>query len=428
MGIAGLEHERGYKDDGRRVWHAMSKALVESFSMEKGSRMVMKFLDIFAGNLDKAFPKTENSTDWVSVDLRNLIMKQSLIAGISSFFGSHLVDSWPTLFEDFWTYQEYVFIHLSQMPRILAPKAYASRRKILDILLRWEQDAHEHRDLDQLLASDVDSDEYWGARVVWRIIKLGMKNGLSEEGRASILLSLLSGRGENTVPITFWMMVQCLVEPDVKSRVCSAIDSCQNSEDGFNLHRLVTHSYLKSFFLETLRCHVGAPSMRQVLKTTQIGEYTFHKGNVVHIVGRELHMNDKIWFSNGAPKDSSEFWAERFLDMDSDKNGKPIEKHQVEPKFSKAAADAISAPIGARSKPIRDRMASLRVFGGGDHLCPGRHLGLRDTIGAMATLFTMFDIEMDEEALQVIGMPDPDTHAFSGFLPDRKFMIRMKRK
>lgn len=224
-------------------------------------------------------------------------------------------------------------------------------------------------------------------------------------------------------------MIHCVVDPERKQRVAATIKACQTPDGGFDMHRVVTHSYLKSLFLEALRYGVAAPLTRVVLETTQVGQYTFHKGNVVHIPGRELQMDDNTWAADGSSVEASEYWGERFLDLERDANGNVVEKESEEERvFSKAAADAISLPVGTRSKEIRDRMTALRPFGGGSHLCPGRHFALYEIVAGMATLFTMFDIEVDEDALRVNGMPEPEQRGIGGLPPDRKFMVRIRRK
>ncbi|EFW14761.1 conserved hypothetical protein [Coccidioides posadasii str. Silveira] len=427
MGIPGFEHESGYKDDGRRVWQTMSKMLQQHLSMEGSINMATTFLRKLTENLEKEFPKNTSSTDRISIDLRSFILKQYVMASVASLYGSHLVDSWPTICEDFWAYDEYTRIHLAQVPEILAPKAYGSRRKILNILLQWEKDARQRKDLEKMLAEDVEWDEYWGARLIHHRVKFATENGMSAVARASMALSLIWGQNANAIPIGLWTMIHSLVNPGVQQRVSEAIESCRKPDGGFDMHQVVTHKYLKSVFLESLRYGVAAPMVRVVLETTQVGQYTFHKGNVIHIASRILHMDDDVW-SRGAAVGASGFWGERFLDVERDANGNIEEKTNAEAAVSKAAADPISLPVGTRSKEIKDRMLAFRAFGGGNHLCPGRFFALYEIVAGMSTLLTMFDIEVDQEALHTNGMPVVDQRGIGGLLPDRKFMVKMRRK
>ncbi|EEP81767.1 predicted protein [Uncinocarpus reesii 1704] len=423
MGIPGLEHECGYRDDGRRIWHTLGKMIQEHLGVEGSIHMAQTFLGQLSDDLQKVFPKQLKSTEWVTLDLRSFIMKHYLHASAASLFGTHLLDLWPTISEDFWAYDEYTKIHLAQIPEILAPKSYDCRRKILKILLQWEKDARDNRNLDKLIAEDAAWDEYWGARLMHHRTKYTAESGLSPEARASMGLVFLWGQNANAIPIGVWMMIHCLVDPNVKRRVLSAIESCRKPEGDIDMHRIVTHTYLKSVFLEALRYGVAAPTVRDVLETTQIGEYTFHKGSVIHLPSRILHMDDEVWCSKGATVSASSFWSERFLDPEQNEN---IENAGAG--FSKAAADPIALPVGTRSKDIRDRMPAFRAFGGGNHLCPGRHFALYEIVAGMATMFTMFDIEVDEDALRVNGMPAVDQRGIGGLPPDRKFMVRMRRK
>lgn len=193
MGVPGLDQKPGYKDDGRRVWKEMSQMIVEHLDVHHSSKMATTFLNILSKNLDKEFPKKGNSGEWITVDLKSFIMRHYLLASISSLFGTHMLDNWPTVYEDFWSYDYYTSIHLSGIPEIFAPKAYAIRTKLLSILRQWERDAKESKDVDQILAENVEWDENWGAQLMQRRTKYSIDNGISEQGRAAKQLSLLWG-------------------------------------------------------------------------------------------------------------------------------------------------------------------------------------------------------------------------------------------
>ena len=145
--------------------------------------------------------------------------------------------------------------------------------------------------------------------------------------------------------------------------------------------------------------------------------------------------------------DPSRFWAERFLDLERNEDGEaervaealeanaqyachgptttrsPASSHS----HTKLSKNPLSAP-GWQSKTVRDRMHSMRPFGGGISLCPGRHFAMYAMIAGLAIIFSTFDIEVDHVALRSNGMPTPQSGAIGAMGPDRKFIVRMRRK
>jgi len=185
--------------------------------------------------------------------------------------------------------------------------------------------------------------------------------------------------------------------------------------------------------------------MRKVLETTDLGGYTLYKGNFVCISSLEFQLDPKVWSPGGSDVDATEFWPERFVDLEKNEHVDEAQgaNAQQNPCNGKATAslpppsvgrgpfrshvEALSIP-GLQSKELRERMKSLRPFGGGSALCPGRHLAMYEAIHSLAVVLLNFDIEVDQEALRLNGMPLPDHATTGGMLPDRKLMVRMRRR
>ena len=217
-------------------------------------------------------------------------------------------------------------------------------------------------------------------------------------------------------------------------------------QDGtFDVDGLVTHSLLKSLFLETLRFSVGAPSIRIVQETTELGGYTFHKGNIICIPTRELQMDAKVWYPGGILPDPSRFWAERFLDLERNKDREAERVVSLYPEY-RDKVHFVVVDLNTVSQPQKELVSAYyrgyiptlaifdkqgqRVKGplDGKLLWPGRHFAMYAMIAGLAIIFSTFDIEVDHVALRSNGMPTPQSGAIGAMGPDRKFIVRMRRK
>jgi ATP-binding cassette subfamily D (ALD) long-chain fatty acid import protein len=252
----------------------------------------------------------------------------------------------------------------------------------------------------------------------------------------------------NAIPVGVWMLIQTICDRTLQQKVRSVIASYEKQDGTFDVGGLVTHPLLKSIFLETLRFSVGSPSIRIVRETTELAGYTFHKGNIVCIPTRELQMDAKIWSPGGILPHPSRFWAGRFLDLEKNEDGdaeRVAEALEANAQYvtgqgsvatpsptsdrghCKLSTDPLSAP-GSQSKTVRDRMQSMRPFGGGISLCPGRHFAMYETIAGLAIILSTFDFEVDQAALRLNGMPSPQLGVIGGMGPDRKLIVRMRRR
>jgi cytochrome P450 len=159
---------------------------------------------------------------------------------------------------------------------------------------------------------------------------------------------------------------------------------------------------------------------------------------IVH--SRTLQMDEETWCIPGKPESHpSKFWAERFLDGDSETEKVRVEENaEAESNYSTdmKASHPVVKPlkpkqtevVGSKSKEMQARMLALRPFGGGTTLCPGRHFATNEIMGGLAALLLRLEIEADEEALERNGSPVPDMSKQGGLFPDRGLICRVRRR
>jgi hypothetical protein len=212
--------------------------------------------------------------------------------------------------------------------------------------------------------------------------------------------------------------------------------------------------HLKSLVLECYRWATASPNVRVLQNDTTLGGYKLKKGSMMYIHTRSMQMDKNVWKMSkpGCPFiDSADFQADRFLDADeksyeearaaevlhAESNYKtesevPKEKEPEAPttpnlekgehKFMK---DLFSLP---QDKEAQTRMQSLRTFGGGQTMCPGRHFATNEILSGLAVLLTKLEFKIDEDALARRGFPKCGMEKQGGLLPDRPFTVQVRRR
>ena len=130
----------------------------------------------------------------------------------------------------------------------------------------------------------------------------------------------------------------------------------------------------------------SALSVRDVTEDTIINGWKFKKGSRVMIPLRTNHQDPKTYGER-----IDEFVPNRFLNDFIKTNSS-----------NSQAADGTS--VGKTGPSIK----SLKPFGGGTTLCPGRHFAVNETVAFIATALRRFDIQLVE------GQKEAKPHA--GFI------------
>ncbi len=195
--------------------------------------------------------------------------------------------------------------------------------------------------------------------------------------------------------------------------------SCATSGDfnvKDNLGSLLEKPLLQSAYAETLRMRVAIA----VPRTCEHGDFDLsgHKieknQHLIIFTWPTVQENDS-WIQAGRPPPQpvDEFWAERYLILEK----QPSDNNNV--KASKSTDVKFSLHgLSGRWMP----------YGGGQHLCPGRHWAKSQIIGTFAFFFSQYEIELlDREKL---GKVKPDMSWFpSGALPPKgKVPFRIKKR
>ncbi|KAK0701194.1 cytochrome P450 [Apiosordaria backusii] len=173
----------------------------------------------------------------------------------------------------------------------------------------------------------------------------------------------------NTVPTLFWFFAHVFTRPDLVQQLRKEIETGILSRTGSKAKLVISAAVLQektpllwSCYKETLRLTIHQAVTRTVMQDTTITSaatgqtYFLQKGSVVQMSIGVAHNLPEFW-----GKDSEEFKADRFVGL------------------TKSEGKALKA--------------AHQPYGGGLHLCPGRHFALAEMMAVMTTLIVGFEVE-----------------------------------
>jgi len=376
--------------------HKMTASRLQGPSLDA---MTSIFISTLTSNLEAAFPETSpEDGEWKEVELVEFIKKQWTLASIASLFGTQILEKEgpDAMYDWLWDLDIHVQSLMTQVPDLLIRKATRSREKGLEMLIAWER-AAKNAEEKGIINDQGAWDEYYGLNFVRDRAQLAESEGVSERGRAALQVALLWGQNANAIPVSAWLAIQALSPQtrDLLPILLDEIAASMTGEDRISLSldfsKLSNQPHLNSLLQETYRWSVSSPSVRIVRSDTVIGEYLLQKGGLVLLQARTMQLNPDVW-----GEDAHLFNPSRFLDARSEETKK-------------------------------EQLRSMRPFGGGSHMCPGRHFAGNEILGGFAVLMRMLEIEVLDHRW-VEPMAQLGDAKQGGLWPDRGVVVRMRRR
>ncbi|KAF7876406.1 hypothetical protein EAF04_001498 [Stromatinia cepivora] len=271
--------------------------------------------------------------------------------GQEAYFGKVLEEIEPDLIRTFQKFDAAAWQVLYQYPKILSGPMLANKSKMQAAMERYFNLPAGKRDC--------------AAYLILELEKEMLRLGISKSDRGIFFFQIYWSINGNTRKAPFWMLSYILYQPDLIETIRRETKPAF-SEKGLDVAYLSNFCpTLNSLWDETVRITASAASVRFLTKDIEIGNKVLRKGNRIMMPQRQLHFDVNTF---GA--DAMEFDPERFT-----------------------------------KNPGLRRHPSLRPFGGGTSLCPGRFLAQQTTLAFIAMALNRFDIVLDPP-LQPFPVPD----------------------
>jgi hypothetical protein len=204
------------------------------------------------------------------------------------------------------------------------------------------------------------------------------KYGFTNDDIGGFTMAMILVATTNAMPTLFWFIAYVLSDQklteELRSELSSAITSTTD-EQGQESIVIDTAKFqehcplLISAYQEAIRFSNAQMGIRVALSDTVLtsadGTYLIKKGSVIILPSGLLHTSTDVW-----GPDAQTFNARRWLKEDTVANDNPSHSKDME-KLQKKA---------------------FFPFGGGRHLCPGRHLAFIEILGMISIIVLGFDI------------------------------------
>ncbi|KAI0594165.1 cytochrome P450 [Biscogniauxia sp. FL1348] len=391
------------------------------------------YLDGISGRYSTMLRQRVDSIDiqreWVSwPNLFDFLQRTTLIPEIEALFGLKLLELNPSFIDDLLVFTRHVPDFLRLRPWWLNPQAHRARNRLIQYVKRWHEYAQKHVDFTEISDQDLDWEPFWGSKLMRVRQQYEHKTAaMNSEARACEDVGLIWASTTNVQNTVFWLFYEVLRDPDLKAHLVKEVLECRipNAVDGittFDIKKLTAQPLLQSTYAEVLRLYVGVAISRTTgYEDIKIDNYTIPQNSLVMTYSRAMALDTDAWIRAGRTlrKPLEEFDAERFL----------VDTDWARPGVS-SMTDTTNTRGNGKRRFSTDGLLGLWVpYGGGDHICPGRHLAKQQMLVTFALLLLEFEMELSSDPAVVAKVkPDMRFAPFGSLPPENKVGFRIRRR
>ncbi|EMD85896.1 hypothetical protein COCC4DRAFT_146681 [Bipolaris maydis ATCC 48331] len=399
--------------EDQRFWLGHDRLYAEYLTQQNYSdALAQSFQTLFSQRLEE-----HATTEWVTVELFQLLKSAMAESAIISLFGSKIIELNPGFIDCYWEFDEIAGTLVWGLPNFMQRSSVAIRDRLHKMTRK-----HIDSAWDQFDWSGPDADSAWephfGSRLSRETAKWLRERGFSNQAAAGHTLASLFGLNGNTVPISAWAMIELIKDPSLYKAVRNEVLKTltvdpDTKKTHLNARALINMPLMQSLYTETMRIHVSFNVTREAKESIEIDGYHLEKGSLIQTCSQISHFEEAVWGVEGHP--ASEFWAWRHI--------KWVEK------TDEVTGEVTMHPTFA----MKGRPSSFFPYGGGYVMCPGRHFAKQEILLAVAVMVTKFDIEFVEwknSDGSKSDRPAQDDRRFAGFIamsPDREMEVRIRK-
>ncbi|KJZ70912.1 hypothetical protein HIM_09705 [Hirsutella minnesotensis 3608] len=406
--------------------HRINFLIANNLKQNLTSRLLEGLGQRYADNVQASLDTLAIGDEWTSLpDLFAFIQKVTTVSAIEALCGTHLLPLCPGFIDDLLFFQTNVPNFLRRRPSWLMSSAHRARRRLLDGVKRWHAYALEHCDCETVTLDDPEWEPYFGSRFLRIRQQYTLKlDKMTADARASEDLGLIFTSTSNLIASIFWMVLESIRDPKLHSQMLDEISSCGRAQGhSFDMAKLKEKPLIQSTYAEVLRLYVATATSRIAeYEDINVAGYAIPKDSYLVMYSRTMALHQQAWEQAGRVlrKPLDEFDAERFL-VDPGWT-RPRDNYKVGP---------LAPSTGTSSSERRFTMDGLLgvwiPYGGGDHICPGRHLAKHQMMLTTALLLSRFEFDLDDNSTRRVK-PDMKFAPFGALPPTCATPFRIRAK
>ncbi|GAB1212298.1 hypothetical protein ATERTT37_001436 [Aspergillus terreus] len=356
------------KSDADLIWDVNKEAYTIDRRWLLGNKEQAEMTSQYFGNIDghmKELTRRVQQSDGKGILIDGLLAVVELegASTIQTFYGDTTLRKHPQILEDMMYvvttgYRTILF----GVPKLLAPKPYAARDRIISAFAELAEELDQRNDVSG----------YFQERYAYINSRGVSRKAIGADMFRHLFASLL-----NSLPTTYLAVVHILqseallqtIRQELKSAGYDKLSPAQRVQILPGKVPL-----LRSVWFETLRMHNNLITLRNVENETRIAtrpEWALPKGAVISVPAALIHYNETLH------PDPDVFQPNRFMDKSLGGQGENAGR-------------------------------TLKPFGGGSSYCPGRVFGEKQLMGFVAELLMRFDVEIVEKDFAVPPVSDFD--------------------
>ncbi|KAI1408108.1 cytochrome P450 [Hypoxylon sp. FL1857] len=375
-------------------------------------------LERYLVNLKDNTQSLDIHDEWVQFsDLYAFLQGLVTSATIEALMGSKIFEVNPNIVDDFWTFERGTPQFLRCIPRWFMPNRYKARDRIFNTVKKLEELASQN--ISRFKSEDPAWEPYLGSRFLRARHEYGrFLKPLPDNTKAWEKMGILFAATSNLLPSMFWYIFESLKDQDLQQRMIAEIQSCaspDSSDVGQNIASLLKKPLLQSAYAETLRLRVAIALPRTCEHDDfDLSGHRIKKDKLLIVLTWPVPEDEAAWIQSGRPpskKGLDEFWAERFLI----------------PKRGTANDNCGKGDMSDYEFSLRGLSGRFMPYGGGQHLCPGRHYAKSQLIGTLAFLLSQYELELSYPSKSKEVKPDMRWFPTGSLPPNKKVPFRIRR-